>query len=67
MRPNDHLRPTQGPFSLDLTLEEVLEDLCWPGPPPGRWEGVPVRLRGPADVDVVLERRAALDEIERAA
>lgn len=23
---------------LDLSEEEILEDLCWPHPPPGRWE-----------------------------
>jgi hypothetical protein len=22
---------------LDLSLDEILEDLCWPHPPPGRW------------------------------
>lgn len=25
------------PFAIELTDEEVLEDLCWPHPPPGRW------------------------------
>ena len=25
-------------MNIDITLEEILEDLCWPGPPPGRWE-----------------------------
>ena len=23
-------------FALELSLEEILEDLCWPHPPPGR-------------------------------
>jgi hypothetical protein len=23
---------------LDLSEEEILEDLCWPHPPPGRWD-----------------------------
>jgi hypothetical protein len=32
---------------LDLSEEEILEDLCWPHPPPGRWDlysanGVPL-------------------------
>ena len=22
---------------IELTLDEILDDLCWPGPPPGRW------------------------------
>ena len=22
---------------IEITEEEVLADLCWPGPPPGRW------------------------------
>jgi hypothetical protein len=25
-------------FALELSLEEILEDLCWPHPPPGRWD-----------------------------
>ena len=25
-------------MNIDITLEAILEDLCWPGPPPGRWE-----------------------------
>jgi hypothetical protein len=25
-------------MNIDITIEEILEDLCWPGPPPGRWE-----------------------------
>jgi hypothetical protein len=24
-------------FSIELSDEEILEDLCWPYPPPGRW------------------------------
>jgi hypothetical protein len=24
-------------MKLDLTMEEILEDLCYPGPPPGQW------------------------------
>jgi hypothetical protein len=24
-------------FALELSLEEILEDLCWPHPPPGSW------------------------------
>lgn len=24
-------------FTIELSEEEILEDLCWPHPPPGRW------------------------------
>jgi hypothetical protein len=24
-------------LALELSLEEILEDLCWPHPPPGHW------------------------------
>ena len=24
-------------LALELSQEEILEDLCWPHPPPGRW------------------------------
>ena len=24
-------------LALELSEEEILEDLCWPHPPPGRW------------------------------
>ncbi len=24
-------------LTIELSLEEILEDLCWPNPPPGRW------------------------------
>ena len=30
-------RLTAGPFTVELTTEEILEDLSWPGRPPGRW------------------------------
>jgi hypothetical protein len=26
------------PVAVELTQEEILEDLSWPHPPPGRWE-----------------------------
>jgi hypothetical protein len=25
------------PFTIELSQEEILEDLFWPHPPPGRW------------------------------
>ena len=45
-------------LAIDLTMEEVLEDLCWPGRPPGRWE-----VPGPdvAHIDALLR------EVEQAA
>jgi len=36
---------------IDLSPEELLEDLCWPGPPPGRWN---VPGREAAHVDALL-------------
>jgi hypothetical protein len=30
-------QPEPAPFTIELTEEEVLEDLCWPHPPPGQW------------------------------
>ena len=24
-------------MNIEITIEEILEDLCWPGPPPGNW------------------------------
>jgi hypothetical protein len=32
------------PFTIELSQEEILEDLFWPHPPPGRW-----RLEPPED------------------
>jgi lysophospholipase L1-like esterase len=28
---------TPAPITIELTQEEILEDLCWPHPPPGKW------------------------------
>ncbi len=25
-------------WSIEITDAEILEDLCWPGPPPSRWQ-----------------------------
>lgn len=30
-------RRARPPYEVELTDDEVLEDLCWPNPPPGRW------------------------------
>jgi hypothetical protein len=27
----------QPAFSIELSDEEILDDLCWPNPPPARW------------------------------
>ena len=27
----------RGPLRIDLNNDEILADLSWPGPPPGRW------------------------------
>jgi hypothetical protein len=35
-----------GPFTIELTEEEILEDLCWPHPPPGQWRLEPPAERG---------------------
>ena len=32
---------------IEITEEEILADLAWPGPPPGRWP-VPEPTREPA-------------------
>jgi lysophospholipase L1-like esterase len=38
MTPGDPSRlDTHHPLTVELTDEEILEDLSWPGPPPGRW------------------------------
>ena len=43
-------------LAIDLSMDEILEDLCAPGPPPGSWD-VPGREH--AHVDALLR------EIER--
>ena len=36
MSPEKRRRIT-GPFKIDVTQEEILEDLLWPERPPGQW------------------------------
>jgi hypothetical protein len=56
MIPNDRSDVTPGPFTVEFTLEEILEELAWPGPPPGQWLGAP-SCGGPIeDADTLLER-----------
>lgn len=43
-------RLVTGPLAIEFTQEEMLADLCWPGPPPGQWldmaeEAGPVEAR----------------------
>jgi hypothetical protein len=51
-------RPTRVPaeFSISLTTEEILEDLSYPGPPPGRWQ-VPAATERPRRRSRVAARR----------
>jgi hypothetical protein len=37
MTPEQRRRLAAGPFRIELTNEEILEDLSYPGRPPGRW------------------------------
>jgi hypothetical protein len=45
----------ESPFTIELSEEEVLEDLCWPHPPPGQWDVGPVREPDTAHIDDLLE------------
>ncbi|MDQ4098124.1 MAG: hypothetical protein M3144_09685, partial [Actinomycetota bacterium] len=41
--------------AIEISMEEILEDLCWPGPPPGRWllaEPTPTRTAHDAPEDL---------------
>ncbi len=44
-------------LSIDLTIDDVLDDLSWPGPAPGRWE-VPADT---AHIDALLRSIEARD------
>jgi hypothetical protein len=43
-------------MTLDLTMDEILEDLCWPGLPPGRWN-VPVAVLVAVGDDRAVDRK----------
>jgi hypothetical protein len=45
---------------IDLTMDEILEDLCYPGPPPGRWR-LPSREPEPDD-PLVAVAAAVVDD-----
>jgi hypothetical protein len=32
-------RLVTGPLTFEVSQEEILAELCWPGPPPGQWLG----------------------------
>ena len=40
---------------IDITMDEILEDLCYPGPPPGQWR-LPPDEDGDTDHLAVLVR-----------
>jgi hypothetical protein len=46
------------PLEIEISQEEILEDLCWPNPPPGQW-----RVEPPHEADT--GRIEALEAIER--
>jgi hypothetical protein len=46
------------PFKIEISQEEILEDLCWPNPPPGEW-----RIDPPHEADT--GHIEALEAIER--
>ncbi len=46
-------RLVTGPLAIELTQEEILADLCYPGPQPGQWLGVPVHAE---QVETSLEQ-----------
>jgi len=41
-------------MNIEITIEEILEDLCWPGPPPGNWRW---ELREQPEPDQIPARR----------
>jgi hypothetical protein len=40
---------------IQITEEEILEDLCWPAPPPGRWHVARTAEPHTAHIDALLE------------
>jgi hypothetical protein len=48
-------QPDAGPFTIELTQEEILEDLCWPHAPPGQWSLEPRREPDAAPTEKPLE------------
>jgi lysophospholipase L1-like esterase len=48
--PRNDARPP-APITIELTQEEILEDLSWPHPPPGKWSVGPPGLSSPGSPD----------------
>ncbi len=46
--------PGPGELRIEITDDDVLGALAYPGPPPGRWR-VPVRGRHTEHIDALLE------------
>ena len=46
--------PRLGELRFEVTHDDVLESLAYPGPPPGSWR-VPVRGRHTEHIDALLE------------
>jgi hypothetical protein len=56
----------RAPLHVEITEEEILADLSWPGPPPGAWRvpqrsarGATVRQMGSRPSGVSAGRRSA--------
>jgi lysophospholipase L1-like esterase len=49
-RSRNGARP-RAPISIELTEQEILEDLSWPHPPPGKWSVAPTGLSSPLSPD----------------
>ena len=46
-----------GPFKIEISQEEILEDLSWPNPPPGQW-----RIEPPHEADTGhIEARESIE------
>lgn len=43
------------PFEIEISQEEILEDLCWPNRPPGQWRVEPPHEPGTGHIDELLE------------
>jgi lysophospholipase L1-like esterase len=56
--------PGDGPIAIELSDEEVLADLCWPHPPPGRW---PLEQDKSASIDALPRSAPPADRRRRAA
>jgi hypothetical protein len=43
---------------IEITEAEILEDLCWPAPPPGRWRLPLTHQPHTGHIDALLESRS---------